>query len=392
MSIRNKIKQLWYNNCLFLKRKYTKILLSKQFRNYLSKSNIPNKKAQGEDEYLNFWKQFSSKVEPYSYRFFSKYMGYTPKIVPEDIGRCYLEYYLNPIRYRDYYLDKNLYMQYIPTKCLPKTVLCRINGGRILDSSYKPIFDNDNQYIDENTTEYKLAEMIGGADKLVIKPSIDTCGGIGIKFFSLHDNVYTSTDNVILDGKFLLNLGNDFVMQEYIKQHDFFSFFNPTSVNTLRMCTYRSVTDEKVIVFACALRIGGKGALVDNTHSGGALVKIDPITGELGKYVIGQYRKSYNEWNDIDFEHNNYVVPYWDKIIDFAKLIASQNHHMRLLALDVSVDNNGTPVLIEYNTDDFSFGLPLSLGQIPFGERFQEVVDYCLIKEKERKGIIRKLP
>jgi len=88
---------------------------SSHFKRYLKLQNFENKKAKGEDDYINKWKALSSRVEPYSYRFFSHFCGYNPNIIPEDIGHSYIEEILNPLECRYVYEDKN----YFPKRMMP---------------------------------------------------------------------------------------------------------------------------------------------------------------------------------------------------------------------------------------------------------------------------------
>ncbi len=81
-------------------------IYSSQFKHYLEIQKFDDKEARGEKEYLQKWSVLCSRVEPYSYRFFSHYCGYNPNIVPEDIGRIYIEEILNPSIYRHVYTDK----------------------------------------------------------------------------------------------------------------------------------------------------------------------------------------------------------------------------------------------------------------------------------------------
>ena len=63
-----------------------------------------------------------------------------------------------------------------------------------------------------------------------------------------------------------------------------------------------------------------------------------------------------------------------------------QNRHCRLIALDISLDVNENPVLIEENIGGFSYWLLEMTGQDPFGCFTNEVVEYCLkkcLKNKE---------
>lgn len=71
------------------------------------------------------------------------------------------------------------------------------------------------------------------------------------------------------------NYGKDFIIQEFLEQHESINHFCPTSVNTLRLTLYRSVKDDKCVVPSAIMRIGNMGSVVDNAHAGGCFVGID---------------------------------------------------------------------------------------------------------------------
>ena len=61
--------------------------------------------------------------------------------------------------------------------------------------------------------------------------------------------------------------------------------------------------------------------------------------------------------------------------------------HMRNLALDVMIDKNGKPKIIEYNTDKFStFFYQLTTSAV-FAEYTDEVIEYCCKHMKDATRI-----
>lgn len=108
---------------------YMHFSYSRQFKKYLKINHIPNERIDGEDEYINFWKRLSNKVEPYSYRLFKRFKRqHDFVIIPEDIGRMQIEYYLNPPQFCGYYSDKAQYPQYMDVN-MPKIIIKRTAGG-----------------------------------------------------------------------------------------------------------------------------------------------------------------------------------------------------------------------------------------------------------------------
>ena len=351
-----------------------------QYKSYLQELKYENKSIDGEDTYLKLWSQLTARVEPYSYRLFSHYMGKVPHIIPDYIGTEILSYYLNPRRYSDFYEDKNTYSSYVLLEhALPKTYLKRIGGGKILhEDSVEGI---------EIISSPTLCLQNLGVEMFILKPTVDTCSGKGVLMFKKQNERYVSSKGILFSDEFLNEYGDDYVIQEVIEQHPDLAKFNPTSVNTLRICTYRSVNDETVTVTGALIRIGKSGEVVDNAHAGGCFVGIDLESGNLLHYACDQYGNKYETWNGVSFSENH-IIPHWNKVKEFAEKIASYNKHSRLLALDLTVDKLGIPRVIEINIDGFAYWVFQFCGQDVFNGEVQSVIDYCnkkLLKDGRKK-------
>lgn len=351
-----------------------------EYYNILKLHNDPELKADRESQYFQLWSQLTNKIEPYSYRLFSHYMGNVPCIIPDYIGTEILSYYLNPRRYSDFYEDKNSYSSYVLLEhALPKTYLKRIGGGKILhEDSLKDI--------EIISSPLRFLHNRGVA-KFILKPTVDSCSGEGVMMFNKKNEQYFSTKGILFSDEFLNEYGDDFVLQEVIEQHPDLAKFNPSSVNTLRICTYRSVNDESVKVTGALIRIGKSGEVVDNAHAGGCFVGINLESGNLLHYACDQYGTKYETWNGISFSENH-VIPHWSKVKEFAAKIASYNRHSRLLALDLTVDKMGVPRVIEINIEGFAYWVFQFCGQDVFNGEVQSVIDYCnkkLLKDGRKK-------
>lgn len=375
-KIQKIVSDLFYklrNNRIYQARKV-------EYRNILKMHYDPELTVDGEDGYFKFWKQLTNKIEPYSYRLFSHFMGNVSYIIPDYIGTEILSYYLNPRRYSDFYEDKNTYSSYVLLEhALPKTYLKRIGGGKILyEDSVEGI---------EIISSPTLCLQNLGVEMFILKPTVDTCSGEGVMMFKKQNERYVSSKGILFSDEFLNEYGDDYVIQEVIQQHPDLAKFNPTSVNTLRICTYRSVNDESVIVTGALIRIGKSGEVVDNAHAGGCFVGIDLESGNLLHYACDQYGNKYETWNGVSFSENH-IIPHWNKVKEFAEKIASYNKHSRLLALDLTVDKLGIPRVIEINIDGFSYWLFQFCGQDVFNGEVQSVIDYCnkkLLKDGRKK-------
>lgn len=354
----------------------------KVFRERLVKNNLPaDEPAEGEEVYVKYWQQFTKRVEPYTYRYFHTMCNNDPRIVPEDIASRYIESVLNPKRYRGFYADKNMYGRYIqPKEAVPVTYLYRVMGGMMHKGN-----DNGTTIVPLASGANELAAMIDEkVMRLVLKPTIDSNSGHGVMLFTRDEGRFVTKEGEELSGAFLGRYGSDFVLQEAINQHEYLKLFSTTSINTMRIMTYRSVVDDSVSVFAVCLRIGHNGSFVDNLFSGGCFLPIDVKTGLLGKELYNRYWQTTSEMNGVDFANNEFVLPFWDKAKAFATSIAQQVPHAHLLAQDIIVDSKGNPRLVEFNVDDFDWSMAMACTHtVPFGDKFDEVIEYCLKHKNE---------
>lgn len=341
----------------------------KFYKKLCKKNGVPNKKVENESEWTKKWSGLGIKPNPVYYRLFSKYIGNDVNIVPEDICHDVIENILNPMRYAKYYADKNMFDKLLPKGSLPMTILRKMNG-----------FYYSDKYELLELDESKFTALLNGSgvNKIIIKPSVDSSSGVGVKLFKkIEYGSWISYDKKETLSKDYLDrsYGKDFIIQECVKQFDYISQFNPTSINTLRLTLYRSVKDDSFHVPSAIIRIGGKGSVVDNAHAGGCYVGILP-DGTLDKKVLNQYGTVITEFNNIDFT-KEYQIPYWDKVMDFAKEIGKCIPHHRLLALDLMLDENGNPKVIEFNCEYYSMWLFQFTASSAFGDFTDEIIGYC---------------
>lgn len=340
----------------------------------MKRQRIPNIYVNGEDAYLRLWRPLYAGVTPVGYRFFSHYTGEDARIVPEDVCNNFINPILNPVKFRGYYEDKNIYNKIFPADYTPTTLFRKI-GDVYFNVDYQQIIGFDDQYLKHCIKDY---------DRVLIKPSIDTSSGKGVMIFERHDDKYVSFDGTdTLDTGFLDKYGSDLIIQKCLTQNEFLNRLNATSINTIRMATYRSVKSGKIVILGTVIRIGRKGVIVDNAHAGGVFVGVDE-NGVLGKYVCNQYGDKQTTFNNIDFSEEILVLPYFDKIKAFAVEISSSILHHRLLQLDLTVDNNGVIRLVEFNVSAFSYWLFQLTGQTAFGKYTDEIIEYC--RQNKHKG------
>lgn len=301
---------------------------------------------------------------------------FIPYVAPEDLVHHYIEPALNPYPYRGFVEDKNNFGRLIPSDYLPNELLHWIQGIP---------YDEKYERIPQESLKKKIQEIAVNAPHIIIKPTVNSCSGNGIKFYNWNGKSFADIDGNLFDESSAPNIGSDFVVQEVFEQSPFMSQFCKTSVNTLRIVTYRSVKDDVVYVPAMIMRMGKEGAMVDNAHAGGCFIGVSPVDGSLGKFVSDQWGRTSDVFNGIDFSKSDYKIPDFNYVIDFAKEVAKRIPYHRLLALDVVLDKNGHPKLIEFNVSAFSSWLFPFVGQVPFGSWTKEIIDYCSVKKHSQR-------
>ena len=341
-----------------------------KFYHKLCKTNgVPNRKVEGEEAWIKKWSGLGIRPNPVYFRLFSKYIGNDVNIVPENICHDVIENILNPMRYAKFYADKNMFDKLLPEGSLPRTLLRKMNG--FYYSAGYELLEMDNSRLDTLLN-------VSSIDRIIIKPSVDSSSGVGVKLFvKNYGGVWMSHDGKdVLTKEYLDRFyGKDLIIQECVNQLEYINQFNPTSINTLRLTLYRSVKDDSFHVPSAIIRIGGKGSVVDNAHAGGCYVGILP-DGTLDKKVLNQYGTIITEFNGVDFT-KDYKIPYWDKVVEFGKEVGKCIPHHRLLALDLMLDEEGNPKVIEFNCEYYSMWLFQFTSSSAFGEYTDEIIEYC---------------
>ena len=321
------------------------------------------------EKWLEKWNRYGIKINSLPYQIFSKYVGDDMNIIPLEICAGIVEPILTPEIYVAYYTDKNSFDIIYNDFLRPKTLLRNINGI-YYDEYYSPVTDID------NIIKYNINNF----DKVILKPTKEASGR-GVQLFEKKSSFkYTNKTGDILEKNFLdKNYKNNFILQTAIKQSQFSSIFNESSLNTLRVVTYRSIKTGKINVINCIMRIGAKGNCIDNAHGGGMFVGVDS-NGKLGKFVCNWLGETKTIFNNIDFEHNDYFVPNFEEICKFAVNVSEKIIHHNLIALDIALNEENKPVLIESNLGGFSAWLFQFTNGSAFGEYTDEIMEYCYNK------------
>lgn len=201
--------------------------------------------------------------------------------------------------------------------------------------------------------QYPISILIKGKINLfsncICKP-VGDYGGEGVFRLQMNDRL-TLMNNKKIQRKELYNMfvNRKFIVQEKVIQHKKMSALNPRCVNTIRLVTYWD--HDEIKIFAAAVRIGTKGSITDNWHTGGIIVRLDIYTGRLGKngFTHPQFDgKIFEKHPETNIVFNDYEIPYFKKAFDLAKKIHKYFYNTYTIGWDIAITPRG-PVFIEGN-------------------------------------------
>lgn len=314
------------------KYRYERPMIRAIRRNYKKLASGPELTRAQEREIRQYYKELIGvRVSLEWHRYFYKRTGiYSKQYIPTNLYYTSLIGKFNHSAFNSAYTDKNLTDLLLPMAKQPKTYLKNCRG---------------HFYIDRKPVDRAAAiAACSNLDEAVIKPSL-LAHGEGVKKISVRDGV-TSVDGIRIEQMFD-RYGKDYLIQSAVRQHADMAALNPSSVNTIRILTYRS--GEEVLVLYTVIRIGRQGFDVDNETAGGISTRIN-ADGTLCKYAYGSVGNDHVERTDTGVVLDGYRVPHFAEAVEQVKRYHRQIPYFDLIGWDICIDEQGDPVLIEWNT------------------------------------------
>ena len=297
----------------------------------------------------------------------------SPDFIPENVFYTTVEAIVNNPRFAVSYSDKNFYDLTNSRGIFPENIIRNIDG-LYFDDNFEPlVIGNDKQ----------LNEILAGNDSFFVKPALESGGGRAVELFSSINGIFQNADGKELTLKVLETAYKEnFIIQKPLTQHPFLKQFNSTSLNTLRVLTYRSSVTNKINILQVVFRVGAKGQYVDNFRAGGFSIGVNK-DGLINKFAFNRDGIRFEKVNEIDLKESVLQIPLFENVQSTAKSIAEKNIHHRMLALDMTIDSDNNVRCVEVNnkSNEINFH-QLNNGPL-FGEFTDEVIDYCML-HKER--------
>ena len=312
-------------------------------------------------EIQDFYKGLiGKKISLSSHAYFYSRTGiYSKEYVPKGLYHSELRPKANYVPYSGVYGSKNMSDIFLPNAKQPHTILKRMNGYFYYEN--KPVSKEE---------AIKLCSCLSNA---IIKPVL-LSGGSGIRALEVNNGL-TNIDSLSIE-KLFDRYGDNFQIQERLKQHEKMNQLNDTSVNTIRIVTYRS--GMEILVIYSVVRIGRKGQVVDNQSAGGISTIIGE-DGKLGNTAFGGYTEDGVAKTDSGTILEGFEIPSYHKAIEMVKQLHYQLPFFNLVGWDIAIDEVGDPVLIEYNTN-------VGLSQSAFGPGFGKYTERIIRELWPRKN------
>ena len=311
-------------------------------------------------QHVNLWTKLVKRVNPQWYIVYSSVSNIKDiNYVPEDLYYVLIEPCLNREELGLAIRDKNLSDKYFSNLSFPETIL------RNMDGQY---YDKDYRWLAKDEIDSFLKSTLIDYTKIIAKPSLQSGGGREIHAFDLRRD---SVNMAILEKIF----DQDFIVQEYIYQSEYFSQFNESSLNCIRINSYRTLKNNSIYTDEILLKVGVRGAIFDNTHAGGTYINIG-TDGTLGDFAVnGLGQKTFSPPGTDKLYKDFPKVPHIDELIRVSEEIARQHYYHRCLGVDICVDHNEQVRVIEINNRSIGIGSQMLNGSL-FKEHTPEVIKY----------------
>lgn len=194
-----------------------------------------------------------------------------------------------------------------------------------------------------NLKEGKTAEDLESfckGKKTVFAKQTETFGGQGISC----EKISEDTDFEALFAKLTEN--KQYLIEDTIVQHEKMNSLNPDSINTLRMVTL--VKDGKANFMYALIRMGLKGAKVDNISSGGMYAPVNEKGIITHAAFCDKEARCHDTHPSTGTKLIGFEIPYFKEAVELIKKAALVVDNMKYVGWDVAITPDG-PILVEGN-------------------------------------------
>lgn len=180
----------------------------------------------------------------------------------------------------------------------------------------------------------QIVDFIEKYESVIVKPTDSACG-VGIRKVCKKDLGNISVENLA---------GQNYIIEETIRNCEEIARLNPPSLNTLRIVTATD-NEGKVVVLNVVLRMGVGNNITDNAHTGGIACCVNPETGQLSECGRTFKDDIYEIHPTTHIKFAECRVPNIDGCVAFVRDLAEEVPEARLVGWDIVLTRNGMEVL-----------------------------------------------
>lgn len=339
----------------------------KKIRTSFSKLKTQKKLSKEQiNEIQDFYLRILGHTVPIDWHqyFYARTGVYSKLYIPSSEYKNHIIGRLNVYPFHLAYNDKNMTDVTLPNTHQPKIYLKNMCGYFYFEG--------------RAVTREEAISLCGNLGDVIIKPSL-TGRGVGVRKVCLEKGLVNGGKQTI--SNLFDEYKVDYLVQKVIIQHAGMSALNPSSINTIRVVTYRSGMEIKAVY--TVIRIGRSGMNIDNESAGGISAVIHK-DGTIGKYAYGAPGVDKVEFTDSGVQLEGYKVPSFDKAIELVKFSHMQLPYFNLIGWDIAIEEDGSPIMIELNLNP---DLSQSANGPAFGEYTEDILKDAVSRNNTRSPL-----
>ena len=266
----------------------------------------------------------------------------------KDLILSYLYYHILPWEYSLYNFETQNHKQRMMwLSDTDRFMCCRLVMGirpynslkdkavfySLLKHFYKrPVF-----IFNETTSRASLDNFVTKADLFFVKP-LD--GSLGAGAFIIESNDSLLYDTLKLSGR-------NWIIEGVISQVNEMSRWNETSVNTVRIPSFK--VNGEIHILQPFFRTGRRGQIVDNAGAGGILCVVNEVSGVIKTDGFDEHHNRYECHPDYNVKYKGWQIPQWLELQELVKKVhMSLPDDFRYVGFDFALTKQGWD-LIEGN-------------------------------------------
>lgn len=133
-----------------------------------------------------------------------------------------------------------------------------------------------------------------------------------------------------------------YLIEEIIIQHEAISKLYPHSINTIRFFTFYGN------IIGAVIRMGRRGAMIDNASSGGIYAELDIESGRIISPAYTFQNQMYQKHPDTNVFFMGFEIPLWDSCTELIAKACERLKGIPLTGWDIALTPT-KPVIVEVN-------------------------------------------